>query len=241
MVLNSILLVLLVALVVVSCKGGGGDDAQEMLSTTKQDVVHGKETTTTTTRPIVLTDLTFDSLVNGTSDWMINLHSPWCPACQEMKPVWERLAHKAQGYYQVGTINVQEEKILLHRFQVTVLPTVMYVSQDGTVYEYKGALSVNSMHRFAMKQQTGTRGGDSTPRLEGCSSPVSTCGRILGRIMTAPTWIKKTFIGLRSDFEYGDVALIALILGGPVVMGLVCICLLDAYVVHSVQQRPHRD
>lgn len=232
MVLNSVLLLLLA--VVVCCNGGG--DAHEMLSTTKQGVVPLE----TTTGPIVLTDLTFDSLVNGTSDWMINLHSPWCPACQEMKPVWERLAHKAQGYYQVGTINVQEEKILLHRFQVTVLPTVMYVSHDGKVYEYKGALSVNSMHRFAMKQQTSTI-GDSTPQLEGCSSPVSRCGRILGRIMTAPTWIKKTFVGLRSDFKYGDVALIALILGGPVVMGLLCICLLDAYVVHSVQHRPHRD
>jgi len=198
--------------------------------------------------PIVLTDLTFDSIVNSTSDWMINLHSPWCPACQEMKPVWERLAHKAQGEYQVGTINVQEEKILLTRFQVTVLPTVFFISRDSKVYGDKGALSVNSMHRFATKYASRGGGGtriahDLTPWLEGCSSPVSRCGRILGRIVTGPTWIKKTFTSMRSDFKYGDVALIGLLLGGPVVVGLLCICLLDAYVVRSIgiHTRSHRD
>lgn len=192
-------------------------------------------------RPVILTDLTFDSLVNGTSDWMINLHSPWCPACQEMKPVWERLAQKSQGIYQVGTINVQEEKILLHRFQVNALPTVVYVSKGkrGSVYDYKGAFSVNSMHRFAMRHHT-NKVHDHVPWLEGCASPVSRCGRILGRIVTTPTWVKKTFVSMRRDFRYGDVALIALILGGPVVMGLMCICLLDMYVVHAVHhRRPH--
>jgi len=154
------------------------------------------------------------------------------------------LAKKAQGAYKVGKINVQEEKVLLHRFQVTVLPTVVFVSNDGrgSVYEYKGAFSVNSMHRFAMKHHS-KKIDDDAPWLAGCSSPVSRCGRLLGKVVTAPTWIKSTFVATRSDFKYGDVALIALILGGPVVMGLMGICLLDAYVRSSLvqRQRPHHD
>jgi thiol-disulfide isomerase/thioredoxin len=176
---------------------------------------------------IPLTDLNFDTLVNGSADWMINLHSPWCPACQEMSPVWERLVPKAREKgYLVGKVNVQDEKVLLHRFQITKLPTVVYVSrEERAVYEYRGAFTVNSMHQFASRSWR-----KEAPDLTGCASPVSFCGRCIGSFVTWPKKVKHGFLTTRKDFKYGDVTLIGLILGGPVLIGLCGICLLDAYV-----------
>jgi hypothetical protein len=122
-------------------------------------------------------------------------------------------------------VDVTSEKVLLYRFQVTKLPTVVFISKDyGTMYEYGGARTVNTMHHFAVKAWQ-----RATP-LSGCSSPVSRCGRLIGALLTSPKRVQNAFISTRKDFKYGDVTLIALIVGVPVCIGICSIFLLDVWV-----------
>ena len=188
---------------------------------------------------VPLTDLTFNAIVNGTDDWMIDVHSPWCPACQELKPVWDRLAARADREYQVGDINIHLEKVLMHRFGIRQIPTILIVTREGDVYEYEGAFSVNSLHQFASKgwRKRRVEEGGPGPLLEGCSSPATRCGKAIGSVMTAPRWIKETFVATRRDFKHGDLALLGAIIGGPVVAGLCFICMLDSYVVRKSKRR----
>lgn len=152
--------------------------------------------------------------------------------------MWQRLAQKAGGghdlaggdpVYLVGKVNVAEEKVLLHRFQVTKLPTIVHI-RGGEVREYEGARSVNSLHQFA------TQGWKKEEALKGCASPVSFCGRVGGALVTSPKYIKHMFIETRKGFKHGDLVLVGVILGVPVFAGLMCICLLDWYVT-----KRHRD
>lgn len=42
-----------------------------------------------------LTDLNFDQFVNSSTTsppWLIEIYAPWCPACKDLEPVWQRLA-----------------------------------------------------------------------------------------------------------------------------------------------------
>lgn len=202
------------------------------------------EATTTKNPPTgyQLTDLTFNALVNGTARWIIDVHSPWCPACQELRPVWERLAQLPDREYEVGEINIMAEKTLMRRFGIRQIPTILLVTPEGDVYEYSGAFSVNTLHQFASKGWTKLRveeGGEG-PTMAGCSSPATRCGRAIGAVMTIPRWIKETFAATRRDFKHGDLALLSAIVGGPVVAGLVFICALDSYVVHKSKRRDRR-
>ena len=184
--------------------------------------------------PVRLTDLNFNTLVNGSDVWVIDVHSPWCPACQELKPVWDRLAARSDRDYQVGEINIQLEKVLMHRFGIRQIPTILLVSQEGDIYEFNGAFSVNSLHQFASKGWTKQRAenGGGGPLLEGCASPATRCGKAIGAVMTIPRWAKDTFLATRREFKH-DVGLVAAIIAGPVFAGLCFICALDMYVVRK--------
>ncbi len=190
-----------------------------------------------------LTDLNFNTLVNGTDSWMIDVHSPWCPACQELKPVWDRLAARTDRDYQVGEINIQLEKTLLSRFGIRQIPAVLLVTQKGEVYEFSGAFSVNSLHQFASQgwtKQQADEGGDG-PLLEGCASPATRCGKAIGVVMTVPRWTQDKFAAKRREFKH-DFGLVGAIIAVPVLVGLVMICALDAYVVRkSKRNRRRRD
>lgn len=212
----------------------GASGAAKKLATTSTEKSNARAL-----KPHRVTDLNFNTLINGTERWLIDMHSPWCPACQELRPVWDRLAQRTDRDYEVGEINIQVEVTLARRFNIRQIPTILLVTPEGDVYEYKGAFSVNSLHNFASKGWTKLRaeeGGDG-PLLEGCSSPATQCGRTLGSIRTTPRWIKEKFVTARQDFQYGDLALLAAIIGGPVVIGLCFICMLDSYVVHKSKQR----
>lgn len=195
--------------------------------------------------PIPLTDWNFNSLVsvNGTDRWMIDVHSPWCPACRELKPVWDRLAARTDRDYQVGEINIQVEKTLLIRFGIKQIPAVLLITQEGEVYEYVGAFSVNSLHQFASKgwaKLQAEEGGDG-PMLKGCASPATRCGKAIGAVMTVPRWAKDKFAAKRREFKH-DFGLVGAILAVPVFVGLCLICALDAYVVRkSRRNRRRRD
>jgi hypothetical protein len=151
-----------------------------------------------------------------------------------LDPVWKRLAIKAgsgghnggEPAYLVGKVNVAEEKVLLHRFQVTRLPTIVHI-RGGEVREYEGARSVNSLHQFATQEWR------KKEALTGCSSPVSFCGRVAGALVTSPKYVKHMFIEARKEFKHGDLVLVGVILGVPVFAGLLCICLLDFYVTRG--------
>lgn len=178
-----------------------------------------------------ITDLNFDSLVNSTKDWMIEVYSPWCKACKELEPIWSRVAVKSKDAgYMVGRIHALNNRALVYRFQVTVLPTIFHI-KNGEVREYEGVKSVNSLHDFAVEGWKTVK-----PSLQGCASPVSLCGRIFGNAITSPQRMKESLFKARKTFKYGDVTLLAMILGAPVCAGLSVICMLDYIVTHRKHQ-----
>lgn len=51
--------------------------------------------------------------------------APWCPACKNLAPVWERYANTAKEVnVNVGKIDVTTSPSLSGRFFVTALPTI---------------------------------------------------------------------------------------------------------------------
>lgn len=169
-----------------------------------------------------LTELNFDELTDGGSAWMIDIYAPWCPACREMEPAWRQLARELAPDVRVGRIDGTVERGLLTRFSVQHFPSIYHV-HSGEVREYAGDRTTRQMAAFA-------RGGwRSTAPRTGCSSPVSTCGRMVGEFTKLPAKAKRGYRYLHEERHYGVLTLFSGLLAVPVVLGLSCICLLDAY------------
>ncbi|KAH8272876.1 hypothetical protein KR018_006663 [Drosophila ironensis] len=86
-------------------------------------------------------------------EWMIEFFAPWCPACKNLAPTWERFARVAKDVkVQVAKIDVTTSPSLSGRFFVTALPTIYHV-KDGEFRQYRGARDGDALMFFVKKKQ----------------------------------------------------------------------------------------
>ncbi|XP_034650288.1 thioredoxin-related transmembrane protein 1 isoform X1 [Drosophila subobscura] len=86
-------------------------------------------------------------------EWMIEFFAPWCPACKNLAPTWERFARVAKDVkVEVAKIDVTTSPSLSGRFFVTALPTIYHV-KDGEFRQYRGARDGDALLHFLKKQQ----------------------------------------------------------------------------------------
>ncbi|EDW10722.1 thioredoxin-related transmembrane protein 1 isoform X2 [Drosophila mojavensis] len=89
-------------------------------------------------------------MLNG--EWMIEFFAPWCPACKNLAPVWERYASTAKDVnVNVAKIDVTTSPSLSGRFFVTALPTIYHV-KDGEFRQYRGARDADALLYFLKKK-----------------------------------------------------------------------------------------
>ncbi|XP_017018693.1 thioredoxin-related transmembrane protein 1 isoform X1 [Drosophila kikkawai] len=86
-------------------------------------------------------------------EWMIEFFAPWCPACKNLAPTWERFARVAHDVkVQVAKIDVTTSPSLSGRFFVTALPTIYHV-KDGEFRQYRGARDGDALLHFVKREQ----------------------------------------------------------------------------------------
>ncbi|XP_065152386.1 thioredoxin-related transmembrane protein 1 [Paramisgurnus dabryanus] len=94
----------------------------------------------------VITDANWEDILTG--EWMIEFFAPWCPACQQLQPVWNEFAEWGEdlGVY-IAKVDVTEQPGLSGRFIITALPTI-YHCKDGVFRRYQGARSKDDFLSF---------------------------------------------------------------------------------------------
>nr|XP_057913623.1 thioredoxin-related transmembrane protein 1 [Doryrhamphus excisus] len=84
-----------------------------------------------------VTDGNWEDILTG--EWMIEFYAPWCPACQQLQPVWKEFADWGEDMgVNIAKVDVTEQPGLSGRFIITSLPTI-YHCKDGIFRKYQGA------------------------------------------------------------------------------------------------------
>ncbi|XP_060727491.1 thioredoxin-related transmembrane protein 1 [Tachysurus vachellii] len=85
----------------------------------------------------VITDTDWEDILTG--EWMIEFYAPWCPACQQLQPLWNEFADWSEDIgVNIAKVDVTEQPGLSGRFIITALPTI-YHCKDGVFRRYQGA------------------------------------------------------------------------------------------------------
>ncbi|XP_022061312.2 thioredoxin-related transmembrane protein 1 [Acanthochromis polyacanthus] len=98
-----------------------------------------------------VTDGNWEDILTG--EWMIEFYAPWCPACQQLQPVWKEFADWGEDMgVNIAKVDVTEQPGLSGRFIITSLPTI-YHCKDGVFRKYQGARSKDDFLSFVDEQK----------------------------------------------------------------------------------------
>ena len=65
---------------------------------------------------------------------LVDFYAPWCGPCRRLAPALEQTAKKFSEKARVVKVNVDDEPELASRYQITGVPTLLFV-KDGQVVE----------------------------------------------------------------------------------------------------------
>ncbi|KAM9709002.1 thioredoxin-related transmembrane protein 1 [Menidia menidia] len=98
-----------------------------------------------------VTDGNWEIILTG--EWMIEFYAPWCPACQQLQPVWKEFADWGEDMgVNIAKVDVTEQPGLSGRFIITSLPTI-YHCKDGIFRRYQGARTKDDFLSFVDEQK----------------------------------------------------------------------------------------
>uniref|UniRef100_UPI0037E9B58B thioredoxin-related transmembrane protein 1 n=1 Tax=Semicossyphus pulcher TaxID=241346 RepID=UPI0037E9B58B len=98
-----------------------------------------------------VTDGNWEEILTG--EWMIEFYAPWCPACQQLQPVWQDFADWGEDMgVNIAKVDVTDQPGLSGRFIITSLPTI-YHCKDGAFRKYQGARTKDDFLSFVDEQK----------------------------------------------------------------------------------------
>ena len=88
---------------------------------------------------MTVTSETFEPEVLGSDlPVIVDFYADWCPPCRMLGPMLDRLAVEFSGRIKFVKINSDAENALAASFQVTGLPTVVFMENGQNVGQFAG-------------------------------------------------------------------------------------------------------
>lgn len=90
---------------------------------------------------IKLTEQNVENITEGSKPAIINAFATWCPHCTNMKPVFEKLEKELGSKYTFAEFDTDAQTELTEKFDVTGLPTFIFIKNKKEVGRSIGAMS----------------------------------------------------------------------------------------------------
>jgi len=130
-----------------------------------EDVLDGKVEPTLKSEPIpesntdpvkVVVGKTFEDIVLGGSNVLLEIYAPWCGHCKALTPIYDELAKELEGDEEVtiAKIDGTANDITDGRFKFTGFPTLYFIDSKGKVSPYSDAREKDAMKQFVEENKT---------------------------------------------------------------------------------------
>ena len=96
---------------------------------------------------LTLTQSNFDDTI-AKGKVFVAFGAPWCGYCTVMEPIVEQLAKEYEGRAVVGKVNIDVEKNLSTRYDITTVPTFIVFEDSIAVDQKSGAQSLEVLERM---------------------------------------------------------------------------------------------
>jgi thioredoxin 1 len=92
---------------------------------------------------MILTEENFKQEIESDMPVLIDFWATWCPPCNSMNPIMEKLEKEFEGRVKIGKVNIEEESNLALEHGISAIPAFML---------FKGGKLVKTMVGFQMEK-----------------------------------------------------------------------------------------
>ena len=97
--------------------------------------------------PVTLNDKNFSDIIEKYPLVVVDFWASWCGPCKMMEPVIENMAKKYSGKVVFGKMNVDKNKRIPSRYQISSIPTLMIFKNGKIVDKIVGATRENQLSK----------------------------------------------------------------------------------------------
>ncbi len=91
--------------------------------------------------PMHITDDQFETAVlKSATPVIVDFWAPWCGPCRQIAPSLEKIANEYDGKVVVAKVNTDEDPRWAQEYEVTGIPTMLFVAEGKVVYRQVGAV-----------------------------------------------------------------------------------------------------
>lgn len=99
-----------------------------------------KRRETTLNKPIEVTDVTFQEIIEKYPLVVVDCWAPWCGPCQMVAPIIEKMALDHAGRILFGKLNVDENPQIAMQYQIMSIPTLLVFKNGKLTDRIIGAM-----------------------------------------------------------------------------------------------------